>query len=154
MAWNWLGRNEQIKHLLLPWILISYLILQCEILKQWYLYWSYSSVQITIPESCTAWKVSKYGVFPSLYFSAFGLNTERYSVSLRIQSERGKIRTRINSKFGHFWRSVCQMHRLKICGGFRFLSKVRSICGHLSVSNFPGVLLINYVKDGLIKWNG
>ena len=29
------------------------------------------------------------------YFPAFGLNTERYSVSLRIQSECGKIRTRI-----------------------------------------------------------
>ena len=29
------------------------------------------------------------------YFPAFGLNTERYGVSLLIQSERGKIRTRI-----------------------------------------------------------
>ena len=29
------------------------------------------------------------------HFPAFGLNTERYSVSLRIQSECGKIRTRI-----------------------------------------------------------
>ena len=29
------------------------------------------------------------------YFPAFGLNTERYSVSLRIQSECRKIRTRI-----------------------------------------------------------
>ena len=28
------------------------------------------------------------------YFPAFGLNTERYSVSLYIQSECGKIRTR------------------------------------------------------------
>ena len=31
------------------------------------------------------------GFFP--HFPAFGLNTERYSVSLRIQSECGKIRT-------------------------------------------------------------
>ena len=29
------------------------------------------------------------------YFPAFGLNTERYRLSLRIQSECGKIRTRI-----------------------------------------------------------
>ena len=29
------------------------------------------------------------------YFSEFGLNTERYGVSLRIQSEFEKIRTRI-----------------------------------------------------------
>ena len=31
--------------------------------------------------------------FSGLYFPAFGLNTERYSVSFRIQSECGKIRT-------------------------------------------------------------
>ena len=42
----------------------------------------------------TASKVSKYGVFSGPYFPAFGLNTERYSLSLRIQSECGKIRTR------------------------------------------------------------
>ena len=29
------------------------------------------------------------------YFPAFGLNTKRYSVSVRIQSECGKIQTRI-----------------------------------------------------------
>ena len=29
------------------------------------------------------------------YFPAFGLSTERYGVSLRIQSECGKIQTRI-----------------------------------------------------------
>ena len=32
--------------------------------------------------------------FSGSYCPEFGLNTERYSVSLRIQSERGKIRTR------------------------------------------------------------
>ena len=36
------------------------------------------------------WKVSKYGVFPGLYFPAFALNTDIYSVNLRIQSECGK----------------------------------------------------------------
>ena len=35
----------------------------------------------------TAWKVSKYGVISGPYFPAFGLNTERYEVSLHIQSE-------------------------------------------------------------------
>ena len=39
-----------------------------------------------------AWKVSVFGVFRDPYFPAFGLNTERHSVSLRIQSECGKIR--------------------------------------------------------------
>ena len=54
----------------------------------------------------TAWKVPKYGVFSGPYFPAFGLNTERYSVSVCIQSECEKIRARKNSVSGHFSRSV------------------------------------------------
>ena len=54
----------------------------------------------------TAWKVAKYGVYPGPYFPAFGLNTEKYFVSFRIQSECGKIRTRKNSVFGQLSRSV------------------------------------------------
>ena len=57
----------------------------------------------------TAWKVSKYGVFCGPYFPVFGLNTERYEVSLRIQSERRKIRTRKYSVFGHFLHSEKQL---------------------------------------------
>ena len=61
----------------------------------------------------TAWKVSKDGVFSDPYFPTFGLNTERYSVTLRIQSECGKTRTRKNSVFAHFSRSgwiiFCEM---------------------------------------------
>ena len=53
----------------------------------------------------TAWKVSKYGVSSGPYFPVFGLNTEIYSVNLRIQSDYLKIRTRKNSIFGHFSRS-------------------------------------------------
>ena len=48
--------------------------------------------------------MSKYGVFSSPYFPAFGLNTERYEVFL-IQPECGKIRTRRNFVFRHFSRS-------------------------------------------------
>ena len=33
--------------------------------------------------------------YSGLHFPAFGLNTERYGVSLRIQSKRGKMRTKI-----------------------------------------------------------
>ena len=44
--------------------------------------------------------MSKYGFFSGLYFPAYGLSTERYRTSLRIQSEFGKIRTRQNSAFG------------------------------------------------------
>ena len=38
----------------------------------------------------TAWKVSKYGVFSGSYFLALGLNTEIFSVNLRIQSKYRK----------------------------------------------------------------
>ena len=54
----------------------------------------------------TAGKVSKYGIFSGPYFPAFGLNTERYFVPLRIQSECGKLRTRKNSIFGHISHSA------------------------------------------------
>ena len=37
------------------------------------------------------------------YFPAFGLNTERYKVSLLIQSECGKIRTRITPNTDSFY---------------------------------------------------
>ena len=50
--------------------------------------------------------MSKYEVFSGPYFPAFGLNTEKYEVSLRIQSKCGKIQTRNNSVFGHFSRSL------------------------------------------------
>ena len=41
------------------------------------------------------------------HFPAFGLNTGRYGVSLRIQSECGKIRARNTSAFGRFSGSIC-----------------------------------------------
>ena len=37
------------------------------------------------------------------YFTAFGLNTERHEVSLRIQSESGKIRTRTTPNTDNFY---------------------------------------------------
>ena len=49
--------------------------------------------------------MSKYGVTSGPYFPTFRLNTERYLLSLRIQSECGKIGTRNYSVFGHFSRS-------------------------------------------------
>ena len=36
------------------------------------------------------------------YFPAFGLNTERYGLSIRIQSKRGKMRTRITLNTDNF----------------------------------------------------
>ena len=54
----------------------------------------------------TVWKVSKYRVISGTYFPVFWLNTERYGVSLRIQSKYMKTWTRNNSVFGHFSRSA------------------------------------------------
>ena len=53
--------------------------------------------------------MSKYGVFSGPYFPTFGLNMERYGVSLCIQSECGKIQARKNSVFAHFSRSDSKM---------------------------------------------
>ena len=47
-------------------------------------------------------KSAKYGVFSGPYFPAFGLNTERYGVSPHIQSESGKIKTRITPNMDTF----------------------------------------------------
>ena len=52
------------------------------------------------------WDISlrhlRHWVISGPYFPAFGLNTKRYFVSLHIQSECKKMRTRNNSIFGHF----------------------------------------------------
>ena len=52
--------------------------------------------------------------FSGPYFPAFGLNTERYSLSLHIQSECGKIRTTKNSIFGRFSRSDCIYFQIQL----------------------------------------
>ena len=96
-------------------------------------------------KSFTAWKVSKYGVFSGPYFPAFGLNMERYSVSLRIQSECGKIRTRKNFVFGHFSRS-------DFCNYFRKIFDFVQVClclGVLSNKTNCDLLLIIYHYE----WN-
>ena len=41
--------------------------------------------------------------YSGLHFPAFGLNTEKYSVSLCIQTECGKIRTRITPNTDNFY---------------------------------------------------
>ena len=83
----------------------------------------------------TAGKVSKCGVISGPYFPAFGLNMERYFVSLRVQSECRKIRTRNNSVFGHF---LCSAGNIKSLN-YRCLTSVKpimvpqSFCKHASV---------------------
>ena len=64
------------------------------------------SIKITVHEKWPNTQVFLVRIFPDS--AAFGLNTERYCVSLRIQYEFGKIRARKTSVFGHFSRSVTQ----------------------------------------------
>ena len=68
--------------------------------------------------SYPAWKVFEYGVFFGPYFPAFGLITQRYFVSLRIQSECEEIRTRKNSVFWHFSRSARVMRYWVVAKNF------------------------------------
>ena len=61
----------------------------------WRIYWpDFAHIVICSNYSSpihTEWKVSKYRVISGLDFPVFGLNTEIYSLNLRIQSEYKKI---------------------------------------------------------------
>ena len=65
--------------------------------------------------------MTKYGVFSDPYFPVFGLNTEIYSIYLRIQSKYRKIRTRKTSVCGQFSRSdllfnlICKVFLFVLC---------------------------------------
>ena len=76
--------------------------------------WQKSKMEFFLRIVITACKVSNYGVISGTYFPVFGQNTDIYGVNLRIQSEYRKIRTRNNSVFGHFSRSVWEKNSLKI----------------------------------------
>ena len=54
-----------------------------------------------VPNHCV--KSVYIGSYFGPHFAAFGLNTERYGVSLRIQPECGKMRTRIISNTDTFY---------------------------------------------------
>ena len=60
-----------------------------------------------------AWKVFKYGVFSGPHFLAFGLNTERSSISLCIQYECGKMQTRITPNIRALF-TQCQKKKMKM----------------------------------------
>ena len=60
-----------------------------------------SQYSFTLRESVRVWSFSRP------YFPAFGLNTEKYGVSLRIQFECGKIRTRKTKNTDTFHPVLC-----------------------------------------------
>ena len=82
----------------------------------------------------TALKVSKCVVFSGPYFSVFGLNTEIYSVYLRIQSEYRKMRTRKNSViwklFTQCWNHIPKVLQVFVKFQFGFH---RPLCSELVI---------------------
>ena len=86
--------------------------------------WSYE----VSDNNFTTWEVSKCGLFFGPYFPAFELITEIYAVYR-------KIRTRINSIFGHFSHSVYGVEeKIKKCFGIiseqfsaSFANKLKSV---------------------------
>ena len=61
------------------------------------------------------------------HFPAFGLNTERYGVSLRVQSKCGKIRTRVTANVDTFYvvLNSCQSP-IYICKHLTYLKEKQS----------------------------
>ena len=51
-------------------------------------------------------KIVHIGSFSGPYFLAFELNTDRFSVSLRIQSKCGEIRTRKTANTDNFYAAI------------------------------------------------
>ena len=83
----------------------------CEIFKNTFFYRtppvapseiSFGGSMLGFVKHLTTSKVSVFGVFSGPYFPAFGLNTGRYGVSLRIPSECEKTRTRRTPNTGTF----------------------------------------------------
>ena len=68
--------------------------------------------------------------YSGLHFPAFGLNTERYGISLRIQSECGKMRTRITPNMDTF-HTVVHVH--VFCWFMQILHK-EHVCSYFAVS--------------------
>ena len=73
----------------------------CSHIKNVHIFWNYLFSEalsqlgpIHWEELSTLREKCPYSDFSSPYFPAFGLNTDRYKVSLCIQSEYGNIRTR------------------------------------------------------------
>ena len=78
-------------------------ILQPSVMKG-KLVWTSPYLQITLREN-----ISSYGILFGHYFIVLGLNTEIYTVNLRIQSKYGKTLTRKNYAFEDFSHSLKNM---------------------------------------------
>ena len=78
--------------------------------------------------------------FSGPYFPSFGLNTERYRVSLRIQSKCGKMQTRKTPNRGTFCAVMAnivlfQSIRNTDIGGKAFINGLSKICERQPLKN-------------------
>ena len=112
--------------------------------------------------------MSKYRVFSGPYFHAFELNTDRYFLSLRIQSEYGKTQTRktpyvdtfhsvvglnqgpsvfknqsLSSYYKYMWSLCKRLHLKKLIHSFWVSNGNVS----LKVRENTPVLLVTHVRD-------
>ena len=103
-------------------------------------------------KSGTAWKVSKYGVFPGPYVHVFGLNTEIYEVNVRIHSEYRKIRTRKNSVFGHFSHSVEKLKYKNTCWESNYYHHNIAILSKNSVFLLKSIVVGIIQRGNCVSW--
>ena len=108
-------------------------------------------------------------------FPAFGLNTERYSVSIRIQSECGKIRTRITPNtdtfhavlasklLQHEAKLLLRGYKLNPCGPYRcnwllkysyFFALFKATVCEVDLSVFPKIYSLLLENNRLILLHG
>ena len=91
------------------------------------------------------------------YFPAFGPNTKRYSVSLRSQSKRGKIRTRITPNTDSFY-AVYSPNRMIISEAHdmqgpndSWLRSVRNVFNFFEKMNLFKLLIFNFSLSWLLN---
>ena len=77
------------------------------------------------------------------------IQTERYEISLRIQSECGKIRTRKNSVFGHFSRSEITIFAKRSISDVWLTTWLGSECSSAFTSSDDNCSIISLKKEYL-----
>ena len=98
----------------------------------------------------TAWKVSIFGNNSGSYFPSFGLNTERYSVSICIQFKCGKIRTRITPNTDTFYGVVVCWKRFE--EAYLWISKFISCYREHHFTQSDDKVLRNLPQDRNFAW--
>ena len=81
------------------------------------------------------------------HFSAFGVNTERYSVSLLIQSKCGKMRIRITPNMDTFYAVESQNLQVKSCQEFCYRWSRILIYSQFTCQSKDSFLEASYLED-------